>query len=505
MSWNTLLSGVFQNKECGTSSDKIESVVVLGGGTAGWMTAAAMARYLGRKLSITLIESDEISTVGVGEATIPSIRRFHAALGIDEATFMAATGATHKLGIDFIDWHQTGQRYFHPFGKLGTSVAGVGFLHAYLRLREEGLAEPLWRYSPNAVAAAARKFGAATVVDKAVASAFPYAYHLDAGRYAQMLRDYAGARGVERIAGTVGKIARDASGCVTTLSLEDGRQVAGDLFVDCSGGRAILIGDAPDNEWEDWSAFLPCDRAVVVQTEAVEDVVPYTQASAMPAGWRWSIPLQHRVGNGYVYSSAHCDAETAKAELIRSVEGSLISQPRTLSFRTGRRTRFWQGNVVAIGLSAGFLEPLESTSIHLIQTGITNLLNLFPDNRKSDDLAASYNRQMVSAFEGVRDFLILHYTATERTGSLFWDDIRQISIPQSLKDRIELFKERGRFVRDENELFTLDSWIAVMLGQGVIPKNYSIIADSIPLDILVGNTKRHIEHIDNAVERMAYY
>ncbi|RYF48990.1 MAG: tryptophan 7-halogenase [Cytophagaceae bacterium] len=464
-----------------------------------------MARYLGRKVSITLIESDEISTVGVGEATIPSIRRFHAALGIDEATFMAATGATHKLGIDFIDWHQTGQRYFHPFGKLGTSVAGVGFLHAYLRLREEGLAEPLWRYSPNAVAAAARKFGAATGVDKAVASAFPYAYHLDAGRYAQMLRDYAGARGVERIAGTVGKIERDASGCVTTLSLEDGRKVAGDLFVDCSGGRAILIGDEPDNEWEDWSAFLPCDRAVVVQTEAVRDPVPYTQASAMVAGWRWSIPLQHRVGNGYVYSSAHCDAETAKAELIRSVEGSLINQPRTLSFRTGRRSRFWQGNVVAIGLSAGFLEPLESTSIHLIQTGITSLLNLFPRDRESNDLAAFYNQQMVTAFEGVRDFIILHYIATQRTGSSFWDYIRQMNIPKSLKDRVELFRGRGRFVRDENELFTLDSWVTVMLGQGIDPNAYSVTADGIPIDLLAETAERHVKQIESVVEQMVYY
>lgn len=486
-------------------SGEIESIVIVGGGTAGWMSAAALARYLSRVVSITLVESDEIASVGVGEATIPSIRRFHAALGLDEASFMEATGATHKLGIDFRNWRQEGESYFHPFGKLGTTIGGVGFLHAYLRLREEGRDEPLWRYSPNAAAAAARRFGGEKGIDPAIASAFPYAYHFDASRYAQLLRSYSEERGVKRVAGTVREVARDASDHVMSLALSDGRQITGDFFIDCSGGRALLIGSAQDNKWEDWSAFLPCDRAVVVQTEITREPVPYTQATAMAAGWRWSIPLRHRIGNGYVYSSAHCDAATAEASLIAAVEGALVHEPRTITFKTGRRSMFWQGNVVAIGLSAGFLEPLESTSIHLMQTGISNFLNLFPSNGQSDELSSAYNQQMASAFEDVLDFVILHYVATKRSGTSFWDYVRQMDLPSSLQSRIDLFKRSGRFVPDENELFTMDSWLAVMLGQGLYPENYSAIAKGLPFEVIVRNTARHIVGVRRAVAQMLPY
>lgn len=488
----------------GSAAGNVRTVVILGGGTAGWMTAAALARYLGQMVEITVVESEEIGTVGVGEATIPSIRRFHAALGIGEAEFLQETGATHKLGIEFVDWREEGDSYFHGFGKHGLPVDGVGFLHAYLRVRAEN-GEPLWRYSPNAVAAAAGRFGGPSGIDRRMANGFPYAFHLDALRYARLLRSYAEARGVSRIEGIVGRVTQDDAGDVVQLELRDGHKIAGDLFVDCSGGRAVLIGEAQGVGWEDWSRFLPCDRAAVVQTEAIRAPVPYTRATAMPAGWRWSIPLQHRVGNGYVYSSAHCSPEEAQAALLAAVEGKPLAAPRVLSFRTGQRWRFWHRNVVAIGLSAGFLEPLESTSIHLIQTGITQLLNLFPNGRASPDLADEYNRLMRSAFEHIRDFVVLHYFATNRAGWPFWDHVRQIELPETLERRIRLFREHGRFVRDENELFTVDNWLAVMVGQGIIPRSHSRLAGAISTQVLTETLEGLAGEIRTAVQTMRPY
>ncbi len=477
------------------NDQRIREVVIVGGGTAGWMAAAALAKFLANGESrIRLIESEEIGTVGVGEATIPTIATFNRMLGIDEDDFVARTKGTFKLGIRFDDWRRIGESYFHPFGQFGQDIEGLSFHQFFLKLAQARRCADIWHYAPCAVAAAAGRFSREQ--DPRSPFTLPYAYHFDAGLYAAFLRDYAEARGVERIEGRVADVEqRSDDGFVEAVVLADGRRISGELFVDCSGFRGLLIEGALASGYEDWTHWLPCDRAVAVPTANVGDPVPYTRATARPAGWQWRIPLQHRTGNGYVYSSRHTDDAAAEALLLANLEGAPLAAPRRLSFVTGRRKQSWNRNVVALGLSGGFLEPLESTSIHLIQTGIAKLLSLFPDRRFLPVERAEYNRLMRGAYDGVRDFIILHYHATRRDDTPFWDHVRTVEVPESLTRKIDLFRAKGRFFRYDDELFSLASWVAVLLGQGVVPEGYDPIVDALDDDRLA----EAVEHMRQAV------
>ena len=457
----------------------IESIVIVGGGTAGWMSAAALAKALGGRIAIRLVESDDIGTIGVGESTIPMIRRFNQALGIDEADFVRATKATFKLGIEFCDWGRVGERYMHGFGRFGQDLAALDFYHYWLRMQQAGKECDLGRYSINQMAARAGRFLPA---DPAMANSpladLAHAYHIDAGLYARYLRTYAEARGVLRTEGMVlDTVLRADDGHVEAVRLASGELVRGDLFIDCSGMRALLIGQAPNAAWEDWGHWLPCDRAWAVPCASSGALLPYTRATARPAGWQWRIGLQHRTGNGHVYSSAHMSDDEAHAILMANLDGAPLAEARLLRFQAGRRPRPWQGNVLAIGLSAGFLEPLESTSIHMIQSALARLLSLFPDRAFCQADIDEYNRQSGFEAERIRDFLILHYHATERSDTPFWDQCRTMDIPDSLRARIKLWRSRGRIVRQADELFAEVGWLQVLQGQGVRAGGYHALAD----------------------------
>jgi len=459
----------------------LRRIVVVGGGTAGWMTAAALARFLGNTgRRIILVESEAIGTVGVGEGTIPPILEFNQQLGIDEAQFLRETKATYKLGIDFVGWTGEGERYFHQFGQIGRTLNGVSLHQLWLKHRNDPSAGPLEAYSMSAVAAADHRFGHPASNPANPLSQLAYAFHFDAAAYGQFLRRYGEAKGAERIEGRIISVERDGeSGAVTAVLLEGDRRIRGDLFIDCSGFRSLLLGDTLGVPFEDWSEWLPCDRAIAVPSERTEPLLPFTRSTAHPSGWQWRIPLQHRTGNGHVYSSAHMSDDEAEAILMSTLDGAAIASPNRLRFKAGRRSCAWESNVVAIGLSSGFLEPLESTSIHLIQHGIQKLLSLFPGRGIGRAERDEYNRHMVNSYDPIRDFLILHYTATRRTGP-FWDHVRTMELPETLKHKIELFRERGRVFRYNDELFDTPSWVAVMLGQHIIPTEYDPLVDGMP-------------------------
>ncbi|WP_375186102.1 tryptophan halogenase family protein [Pseudooceanicola sp.] len=446
-------------------------MVILGGGTAGWMAASALAKYFGDALAITLVESEAIGTIGVGEATIPQIRLFNSSLGIDERDFLRATGGTIKLGIEFVGWHREGARYFHGFGDVGRTIGLVPFHHYWLRYRAEGGDLPLDHFIPTTRAAREGRYGPAP---GGMGARLPAsAYHFDAARYAAFLRDYAEARGVTRQEGILRRALRDGeSGHLTALELQGGRQVEGDLFLDCSGMRALLIEGEMQSGFEDWSHWLPCDRAIAIPSEGDGQLNPFTRATARAAGWQWEIPLRHRTGNGHVYSSAHLSEEEALKTLLANLPGTPLDDPRTIPFRTGKRREIWKGNCLAIGLSSGFLEPLESTSIHLIQSAIARLIALFPDRRHAPDLAAEFNRQSDLEYASIRDFLILHYHLTAREGSEFWRECRAMTVPDSLTAKMELFRRTGRFIRGEGDLFDTPNWVQVMWGQGISPGGF---------------------------------
>ncbi|WP_294391671.1 tryptophan halogenase family protein [uncultured Sphingomonas sp.] len=469
--------------------DPIRTAVIVGGGTAGWMTAAAMARLLGRgRATIRLVESDAIGTVGVGEATIPAIRDFNALLGIDEGDFLRATQGSFKLGIEFVDWLRPGHSYLHPFGTHGRDAQTARFHQLWLKLVQDGLAtadDDLAAYSASTLAARQGRFARPELNSNHPLSTLNYAFHFDAALYARYLRQWSEQRGVLRSEGTITSVARDGtSGLVRSVTLVDGQVIEGDLFVDCSGFRSLLLGETLHEPFEDWSAWLPCDRAVAVPSAAGDRIPPYTQAIADAAGWRWRIPLQHRTGNGYVYSSAHLSDDAARARLLATIGGEPQAEPRQLRFTAGRRRHAWSHNVVAIGLSSGFLEPLESTSIHLIQTGISRLMLFFPDQDFAMPDRDAFNRQTAREYDDVRDFLILHYKATERCDTAFWRHCRDMPMPDSLARKIELFRSRGRIVRHQEELFSEDSWLAVLVGQGIMPAGHDPLADTIPPDAL---------------------
>ncbi len=460
--------------------EPIRSIAIVGGGTAGWMTAASLASFLGNLgCSIRLVESADIGTIGVGEATIPPIIEFLRALGLDENDVIRKTQATFKLGIEFKDWTRQGHSYIHPFGPTGFPKDGVEFSAYWLKHREQGQVSPLEEYSLQAVAARQGKFMRPIALAKSPLETITYALHFDASLFAAYLRDYAQARGVVRTEGKVRSVAvRPEDGFISSISLESGAQIEADLFIDCSGFRGVLIEEALHTGYEDWTHWLPCDRAVAVGCERTGPLSSYTHTTAREVGWQWRIPLQHRVGNGYVYSSQFIKDDEAQQKLLSSIEGRALRAALALRFTTGRRRRAWNRNCVAIGLSAGFLEPLESTGIHLIQRGIALLGQFLPDRRFREADIARYNRQIAFEYERIRDFIIVHYNRTQREGE-FWRYCRNMELPDSLKERIELFSGYGRILRDENELFTVQSWLYLFVGQEVRPSGYDPLAGTL--------------------------
>jgi tryptophan 7-halogenase len=454
------------------SDHAIRKLVIVGGGTAGWMAAAALSNWLPQgSMEITLIESDEIGTVGVGEATIPPLLMFNDLLGLNEDEFVAATQGTFKLGIEFVDWGAVGERYFHPFGSHGADINGVQFHQVYLRESKRRALADIREWSMSAVAADLGRFGRPGAGARLPLSQLVYAFHFDAGLYARFLRRYAEGKGVKRIEGKIVDVAQDGeNGHVESVTLADGRLVDGELFIDCSGFRGLLIEGTLGTGYEDWSRWLICDRAIAVPCARPGAPDPFTRSTARSAGWQWRIPLQHRMGNGLVYSSAHMAREEAEALILANLEGEPIASPRHLSFTAGRRKLAWNANVVSLGLSTGFIEPLESTSIHLVQSGISKLLALFPDRRFNPAERDEYNRQVQDVFEDVRDFIILHYKATRRQDSDFWNYCRTMDVPDKLASKLELWRSKGRIFRDGQELFGPASWVAVLLGQGIAPE-----------------------------------
>jgi tryptophan halogenase len=453
----------------------VRRVVIAGGGTAGWIAAYALVKQLGGLLDITLVESDEIGTVGVGESTIPTARTFHQYMGIDEADFVRATGSTFKLGISFEDWARAGDRYTHSFGTIGRSTWMVDFHHFWLRARELGVADEIGSYCLEHEAAVAGRFGPSDQVP------LNYAYHLDAGRYGHYLRDLAEKAGVRRVEGKIAEVRQDSeSGDIEALLLESGQTIEGQLFIDCTGFRSLLIGKALGIGFEDWSHWLPADSALAVQTRAVGPPRPYTRAIAHRAGWRWQIPLQHRVGNGLVYSSAHMNVEEARRLLEQEIEGEVLIEPRLIQFKAGCRRKTWVKNCVAMGLSSGFVEPLESTSIHLIMIAVTRLLQIFPFRGVSKAVAERFNLQANREIEGIRDFIVLHYHLNERGDCDLWRDCRNMDVPDSLRERLELFRDCAHAFQDAHDLFRVDSWVQVMLGQGLMPRSYHPAAQLMP-------------------------
>ena len=459
------------------SDRRIRRIVILGGGSAGWMTAAALAHSIGGGARIALIESSAIGTVGVGEATIPPIRHFNRQLGLDENAFIVATRGTFKLGIAFLDWVRPGHRYFHPFGRIGDEFDSISLHQYWLRERARGSAVPLEEHAMAWVLARAGRFGRPLADPALVLSSFDYAYHFDATLYGRYLRDYSERRGVRRIDGKVSDVKlRAEDGFIEALELEGGERIEGDLFIDCSGFRGLLIESALKVGYESWQHWLPCDRAVAVGCTLAEDLPPYTCATARPAGWQWRIPLQHRMGNGHVYCSRYMTDDEATAILLAELCGEPVGEPRPLRFTAGVRRQFWSRNCVAIGLSAGFLEPLESTSIHLVQSAITRLLAMFPDRDCNPMLAQEFNRASRFEYERIRDFLILHYHAQERQEPL-WREARSMEIPETLQLKIEHFRNGGRILFDPAELFQKNNWLAVLAGQEVLPERYHPLLD----------------------------
>lgn len=480
------------------------NVIIVGGGTAGWMTAAALLKLLPSRCDVHLVESEAIGIVGVGEATLPHIRGFNQRLGINEAEFMAATRATFKLGIEFQDWGRPGDSYIHPFGTFGSGKGTVDFHHYWNRLRETSdTAAAIGEYSMAVTMAYMNRFNRPDADPDKIESTFNYAYQFDATLFAPYLRRIAEDLGARRTEGRIVDVELNSeSGQVRSLRLENGETVEGDLFVDCSGFVSLVIGRTLGEPFEDWSQWLPCDRAVAMPCRTRTALTPYTSAIAMPAGWRWRIPLQHRTGNGYVYSSAFTTDDEARAALVGAVEGEPIAEPRVLKFKAGRRKRSWVGNCVSVGLASGFLEPLESTSIYLIQAAISTLVELFPQREISPLDRDEFNRLVDLEYDRIRDFLILHYHATERSDSPFWDHVRTMQVPDTLHEKIELFRRRGRVAKYREGVFLDASWIAVYIGQHVVPEGHDMRADLPAADTIARSMEALRKEIRTTSDRM---
>ena len=462
--------------------ERVQDIVIVGGGTAGWMTAAALSKVLNGACNIRLVESDEIGIVGVGEATIPMIKLYNSALDLDENDFVRETKGSFKLGIEFRDWGRIGDNYIHGFGKIGQDLGLVSFHHYWLKLHQAGKAGPLEDYSINTAACRHDKFmRAVTDRPNSPLADIAYAYHFDAGLYAQYLRRYAEARGVVRTEGKVVDVQlHPDTGFVESIQLENGERVGGQLFVDCSGFRGLLIEQALKTGYTDWSHWLPCDRAVAVPCANVGPTTPYTRCTARSAGWQWRIPLQHRTGNGYVFSSDFISEDEATATVLANLDGEALAEPRVIRFVGGKRKLQWNRNVYAIGLSSGFIEPLESTSIHLIQSSIARLTAFFPHTGFDQADIDECNAHAHFEIDRIRDFIIAHYKATERDDSPFWNHCRTMEIPEALQKRMDLFRSNGRVFREGNEMFAEVSWVQVLHGQRVIPKGYHPLVDTYP-------------------------
>ncbi len=485
------------------TGNAIERVVIVGGGTAGWMAASFLSQALGSSIAIELVESDEIGIVGVGEATIPPIRNFNKALGIDEDAFARATQASFKLGIQFRNWGALGDSYVHGFGTMGHMTGVVDFHHFWLKMYQAGKVDRIDDYSINLLACEQNKFMRATdQYPNSPLKDIGHAFHFDAGLYARFLRTYAEQQGVRRTEGRItGVQQHPETGFVTSVTLQDGRTCAGDLFVDCSGFHGLLIEKTLQTGYEDWSHWLPCNRALAVPCASVSPLTPYTRSTAHGAGWQWRIPLQNRIGNGHVYCSEYISDDEAAAVLMANLDGEPLADPRPIRFTTGVRKRFWNRNVVAIGLASGFMEPLESTSIHLIQKGVSRLVSLFPNRGFSEVDIDEFNRQSRAEFEQVRDFIILHYHATARTDSPFWRHCATMPIPDTLQRKIDLFRSNGRIIRENNELFAEVSWFQVMFGQGIRPQGYHGLVDARP-EALVANMLADVKRVMHGVVDM---
>lgn len=486
------------------NQNSIRKMVIVGGGTAGWMTAAAAAKILKNQYcEIQLIESDEIATIGVGEATIPQMRVYNRVLDLDENDFIKKTQATFKLGIEFVDWTRLGQSYIHPFGYYGISMEGVEFHHFWLRMYNQGRAAELENYSIAASAAQKGRFMRPVNRPNSPLADIDYAFHFDAGLYARYLREYSEARGVTRTEGKITQVVqRPNDGFIDAVVLEDGTRIEGDLFIDCTGFRGLLIEETLKTGYDDWSHWLPCDRAIAVPCANAGDPIPYTRSTARTAGWQWRIPLQHRIGNGHVFSSRFMSEDEATAILLANLDGEPLADPRTIKFTGGKRRQYWNKNVVAIGLASGFVEPLESTAIHLIQSTIARLFSLFPTRDFHQDEIDRFNRLSDLEIERVRDFIILHYIATERQDSPFWQYIQSVEAPEYLQRKIRMYQNSGRIYREDEELFNETSWLAVFHGQGIRANGYHPIVDTLSDEDVQRRVDNIREVIGNSSEQM---
>ena len=486
------------------SDTLIKEFVIVGGGTAGWMTAAALSSMLTPEhTKITLVESESIGTIGVGEATIPDIINFNRMLGIPEDEFMKATKATFKLGIEFKNWGQVGESYFHPFGKFGADMQGIDFHQYWMHSHRNGNANEISSYSLCRKAADQNKFSLPSNDPRNVQSQMRYAYHFDATSYARFLRNYAETRGVVRVEGIVDKIKTSKNnGYITQLELQSGEVLSGDFFFDCTGFKALLLEKTLGVDYVDWTHWLPCDSAQAVASKQVGPLKPYTVATAKDAGWQWRIPTQHRTGNGHIYARDFMSDEQARESLLRDIDGDVMGDPKQLRFRTGCREKFWDKNCIAIGLSAGFLEPLESTSIYLIQMGISRFISMFPTADLPDIVSEEYNRHIRLLFDQVRDFIILHYCATQRNDTPFWEYCRTMTLPDSLIHKMELFRSAGRVYRYEDELFAKTSWVAVFLGQNILPQSVDPIVSTLPAEQVMRSLNSMEAAMKNAVMQM---
>jgi len=483
--------------------DRIKKVVIAGGGTAGWMAAAALSKILGSKYcEIELVESESIGTVGVGESTIPQINTFNRTLGISEDEFVRETNATFKLGIEFINWGQVGERYIHPFGTYGLDMAGVSFHAYYLKNHPKHDHQLLENYSLQAHAARNHRFMRPVNAGNSPLSKIAYAFQFDSGLYAKYLRRFSENLGLKRTEGQIVDVRQNVeTGFIESIILKDGQVIEGDLFIDCTGFRGLLIEQTLKSGFTDWSHWLPCDSAVVAPCERNGAMLPYTRATASQAGWQWRIPLQHRVGNGHVYSSSFISDEEALTHFLENLENEPLQDPRVIRFKAGMRNKAWKKNVVALGLSGGFVEPLESTSIHSIQHSIARLLQMFPDKSFNQADIDRYNRLTDFENEKIRDFIILHYCATQRTDSDFWNYTRTMDIPDYLADKINLFRSYGRVFRENEELFNDTSWFAVMMGQNITPKSYDPVADVLTTE----ETTERLNNILKTIETSSNY
>ncbi|WP_394200903.1 tryptophan halogenase family protein [Shewanella waksmanii] len=486
---------------------KIKKVVIAGGGTAGWMAAASLSKLLGKAIEVTLIESDQIPTVGVGEATIPTLHIFHRLLGINEQEFMAATNATFKLGISFEHWKNGQDKYIHSFGYLGKDCWATGFTSFWVKGQQRGIASEIGDYCTEHLAARRGRFAVLPSRD------LNHAYHLDAGLYAKYLKNIAFTHGCQRVEGKINNVLLDnESGHITAIELENGHTVKGDLFIDCTGFRGLLIDQALHTGYEDWGHWLPCDRAIAVQTDCTTKQVPYTRSIARDAGWQWRIPLQNRTGNGLVYCSHYMSEEEAKVQLLANIDGEPLNEPRVIRYQTGTRKKHWNKNCIAIGLASGFIEPLESTGIHLFQRGIIRLLQMFPLNGINQTDIDEFNAQTKFECDNIRDFIILHYHLTEREDTPFWRYCKNMDIPDSLRHRMAHFKAAARMFKKDGELFGESSWVQVMLGQGLMPEQYHPIVDTMSdaelehfLSTIKGNVSKQVDNFPDHYDFIQHY